>query len=214
MYDNKVMRALTFLADLVIANILYLVCCLGVVTIGAAQSGLFTAMRVMLDKDDGTPVSRAFFRGLRTGIGKVTVLYSLFEVLLVTLGISMMQMMSAQSNGINTPLFLVPAAIFLCLMLMSMLTIFHSRFDCSFGQLLKNTFVGTIAFPLQTAALTLFMCLPVGVCLFAIEWFIRLTPLWIMVYYSIAALLGVGLMQKPFQKVENLFPEPKEADPK
>lgn len=209
MYDNKIMRAMTFLADLVFANILYLVCCLGVVTIGAAQSGLFTAIRAMLDKEDGTPVSRAFFRGLRTGIGKVTILYALFEVLLVMLIIAMMSMMGAQENDIRTPILLTPVAIFLCLMLMNMLTIFHSRFDCSMGQLLKNTFAGTIAFFLQTAVLTLFMCLPVGIALFAIELFIRLTPLWIMVYYSLATMLGVRLMEKPFQKVESLLSDSK-----
>jgi len=214
MYDNKIMRALTFLADLIVANILYLVCCLGIVTMGAAQSGLFTAIRAMLDKNDGTPVSRAFFRGLRTGIGKVTILYALFEALLVMLVIATLSMIGAQKNGISTPIFLAPVAIFLCLMLMNMLTIFHSRFVCTLGQLLKNTFAGTIAFFLQTAALTLCMCLPVGIALFNIEWFIRLTPLWIMVYYSIAAMLGVVLMEKPFQKVESLLSESKAEEEK
>ena len=38
-YDSKLMQILNFIGDLIILNVLYLVCCLPVVTIGAAQIG-------------------------------------------------------------------------------------------------------------------------------------------------------------------------------
>lgn len=210
MLDNKIMNALTFLADLAILNILYLVSCMGIITIGAAQSGLYTGIRVLLDKDDGTPVSRAFLRGFRSGFGKITVLFCLLGVLLALLVMALLSMMGYQSEGASAPVYLAPVAMFLCMMLMSMLTIFHSRFDCGFFQLLKNTFIGMMAFPLQTAALTIFVWLPVGVALVSLQTFVKLTPLWIIIYYSLAAMMGVGLMQRPFKKVESLFSAPKE----
>ena len=51
-YDSKPMQLLGFLGDLILLNILYLVCCIPLFTIGAAQAGLFTACKVLLDKED------------------------------------------------------------------------------------------------------------------------------------------------------------------
>ena len=40
-YDSKLMQTLTFVADLILLNILYLLCCVPMFTIGAAQGALW-----------------------------------------------------------------------------------------------------------------------------------------------------------------------------
>ena len=48
-YDSKLMQTLTFVGDLIILNLLYLLCCVPVFTIGAAQAVLETeAVREMV----------------------------------------------------------------------------------------------------------------------------------------------------------------------
>ena len=71
-YDSPLMQVLTYIGDLIILNFIFLLCCLPVFTIGAAQAGMFTAVRVLSDKEDDSSAVAAFFRGFKNGFGKVT----------------------------------------------------------------------------------------------------------------------------------------------
>ena len=46
-YESKPMQILMFVGDLIILNVIFLVCCLPIFTIGAAQAGLYTAMKAI-----------------------------------------------------------------------------------------------------------------------------------------------------------------------
>ena len=46
-YESKFNQLLMTLADLIILNLLFVVCSLPIFTIGAAQAGLFTGIRVL-----------------------------------------------------------------------------------------------------------------------------------------------------------------------
>ena len=70
--DSPLMQVLGFIADLFILNLVFLACCLPIVTIGAAQSGLFNAMRVLQDPEDDTSVTKAFFAAFRVGFKQIT----------------------------------------------------------------------------------------------------------------------------------------------
>ena len=74
-YENKFMQALMTLGDLIILNLLFLICSLPVVTMGAAQAGLYTAVRTIVDKDDDTAPVKAFFRGFKSGFIKITLVW-------------------------------------------------------------------------------------------------------------------------------------------
>ena len=71
-YDSKPMQILMFVGDLIILNILYLICCIPIFTIGAAQAGMYTACKVLLDKeDDSSPY--IFANKLRFVFAKVVI---------------------------------------------------------------------------------------------------------------------------------------------
>ena len=76
-YESKPMQILMFLGDLILLNVLYLVCCIPVVTIGAAQAGMYTACKVLLDKEDDSSPYAAFFRGFWGGFGTVTLAWGI-----------------------------------------------------------------------------------------------------------------------------------------
>jgi len=80
-YDSKLVTSLSFIADLFILNLLYLVCCLPLFTIGAAQAGLHNAVRILQDPLDGRSTVKAFFRGFKEGFGRITLAWLLFYVI-------------------------------------------------------------------------------------------------------------------------------------
>ncbi|MCI6435817.1 MAG: YesL family protein, partial [Clostridiales bacterium] len=62
--DSKFMQAMARIADLVILNLLFLVSCIPLVTIGAASAALYTVcFRFGTDREQG--VCRSYFRAFR-----------------------------------------------------------------------------------------------------------------------------------------------------
>lgn len=69
--EHVIGRVLTRVVDLVILNIVYLLFCLPVVTIGAATSALYYVTVHMADKTDDRPI-RDFWKGFRDNFRAIT----------------------------------------------------------------------------------------------------------------------------------------------
>lgn len=201
--DSKLMEVLGFIADLFILNLLFLACCIPVVTIGAAQAGLYNAVRVLQDKEDDSSVYKAFFRGFASGFGKVTVLWVIFSILTAMLLYTFLMSLSYDGAFIH---FYVPLIVLLpCLVLQAVITVFHSRFSCTIMQLFRNAWLVMLMHPLRSLAVAVLTWLPLGLFLADPYTFVQLTPLFLTVYYSVAFMFGVLFMQKPFQKLIDHF---------
>ena len=88
--------------------------------------------------------------------------------------------------------------LFLCLLIHSLLPVFHFRFTCGAFQLVRNCLLLLISHPLRSLAVAALTWAPVALFLTMPQLFLELSPLFIMVYYSVAFLFGAFLMVKPF----------------
>ena len=83
--DSKIMQVLARLSDLVILNFLYLITCIPVFTIGAANTALYSVCFRMLREEGGVvkPYFRAFRDNFRqgTGIWLILLLFSAIGIL-------------------------------------------------------------------------------------------------------------------------------------
>ncbi|MBR0466287.1 MAG: DUF624 domain-containing protein [Clostridia bacterium] len=203
-YDSKFMTFLRTVGDLIILNVLYLVCSIPLFTIGAAQAGLYTGLRELFDRDGSNSSAKSFFKGFRNGFGKITAIWSAILVSLLLLSYSVYYLYFAIKEKIvttNVPIIVAIVGIVILCLLSAQLTIFHSKFDCSASLLIKNTIVMTIGFPLRSLLMAIMIYLPIAVILMdgGIT-FIRATPLWIAIYFSLVFLLNNTLMKKPYIK--------------
>ena len=218
-YESKLMQTLMPIGDLVILNFLYLLCCIPVFTIGAAQAGLYSGLRVLLDKEDDSSCAAAFFRGFRTGFGSITLAWLIFAVLTAVAGWSLILVLVYEYAGAGAPVWLSVASVCICALFQTQLPLFHARFSCTAWQLIRNSFLLCIAHPLRAVFCTALVWAPAGLALADLYLFMRLTPLWLCGYFSIAFMLGFLLMKKPFQTLIDHFrethPEPsgEETDP-
>ena len=72
--DSPLMSFLTRLADLVILNLLWLVCCVPVVTIGASTTAMYHVLRHL--QDGGvTSITRDFFQSFKSDFKQATLVY-------------------------------------------------------------------------------------------------------------------------------------------
>ena len=83
--DSKFMHFCSRLVELTCINILWMLCCLPVFTIGASTTAMITALYAYrADEPCGV---RVFFRAFRQSFGKATALWLLMLLLAVTLGL-------------------------------------------------------------------------------------------------------------------------------
>lgn len=202
-YDSPIMQVLGFIADLIILNILFLLCCIPLFTIGAAQAGLHTAIKVMLDKEDDSSYIVAFFRGFSSGFGTVTVSWGLMTVLLL-----LVAWLGLMSVAMGAPKWLIIIAVVICALFQSLLPLFHARFSCTVLQLIRNAWFLIFAHPLRSIVTFALVWGPVIVFLLGdLYSFMGLAPFWCTLYYSCVFCAVHTIMKKPFKVLVDHFNE-------
>lgn len=206
-YDSKPMQVLMYVGDLIILNVLYLLCCLPIITMGAAQAGLYNGVKVLNDKDDDSSPAAAFFKGFANGFGTVTIAWCLVTVILC--GITVASYLTALNNaavtGMNIPvwIFFIPVA--LAVIFQSLVPIFHSQFTCKPLHLIQNCWFLLVGHPLRSIGVAALVWLPVIVFLVNTYTFLSIIPVWITLYFSTAAVFSSKFMKKPFNTLIEYF---------
>ena len=209
-YDNKVMQVLMTIGDLIILNVLFLLCSIPIVTMGAAQAGLYTAVRVITDKEDDSSPAAAFFRGFKSGFLKITLIWCVFLLLIVA---SLWAFFGA-TGGVKIVAFIAfcIVAIYETLVMM-----FHARFDCTPLQLLRNATLLLLAHPIRVIPATFLSWLTVIIMLYDPNSFLAMGVMILSLFISLTFFLSYALLHKPFQELvkmanERLNPEQKETE--
>lgn len=206
-YENPIMQLLMKIGDMIILNFMFLLCCLPVVTIGAAQAGLYTAMKVMRDPEDDSSLIEAYLRGFKNGFLTITLAWCVMAVALVVVSLACAY---AAGFGLATWICIVPVA--LMAWYVAQIPAFHSRFGCTAWQLIRNVWFLIIAHPLRTLAVAVLTWLPVGLFLSKYSFaFFTLVPIWCTLYFSTAAAFSYGFLKKPFDVLIQHFNSTQEA---
>lgn len=204
-YDSKFMQILQTIADYILLNVLYVLCCLPIFTIGAAQAGLYNGLRVLQDKEDDRSCLKAFFRGFRTGFGTITAVWVITALILAVLCYCTMAVWGFSQNdapGGSLSLAVSIIAVAITAVYLTILPLFHARFACTAKQLLQNSFLVAMANPLQTLLAALILWAPVLLFLFHFPLFLQTGLLLVFLYYSVTMGLTVRLFSKAFRRLE------------
>ena len=197
-YDSKVTNVFSFIGDMFILNVVYLACCLPIVTIGAAQAGLHSATRVLIDKDNDNSALKAFFKGFKNGFWTVTAVHTVFIVLDLILLYTLFMAFDYRETGLFVHWALPLVMLFLCLILHSLVPLFHSKFGCKPFHLFRNCLILLISRPLRSLAVAVIVWAPLAVFFLNPNLFLDISVLFITVYFSVGFGLCAVMMQKPF----------------
>lgn len=196
-YDSKLSTFLRRLFDLCAVNILFLLSCVPCLTYGAAKTALYScAVRWEKNEDAGTKEYFRYFKeNLKTGILPGIVILILALILYVDINISFM------GEG-NTVLIVISVlVVFVFFLYKEQLFLFHARLVSPKADLYRNGFLVTFAYPLRA----LFSAIPTAVAVilfFAFPvTFAKITPAFILFYYSLSAFVTVRIMKKPYEKI-------------
>lgn len=151
--NNPLMRILSWVMDQLTLNVMFLSCCLPVVTIGAAASALYAA-QYALAEDRGSSVSLIFWREMRKSFRQATSLFLILLLLGILVGGAML---AAWIQGLlkGLPLVLAILAATIYLGTVSWVFPLQARFEQKRLQQLYNAY----ALSISKLPLTLIMIL-------------------------------------------------------
>ncbi len=194
--DSPFFHKLSIFADLVLLNLLTVLCSLPVITAGAAATALFHAVTKLRRGDGG--IYKSYFRAFKDNFLQATILWVI--LLIVGAGACFCILMYYQANqpvlvGCSVLLLLVWGIV--VSWLFPMLSHFHST---TFGALRNATICGINFLPLSLA-MTVVNLVPVALFIIVPMWFFRLLALWLFLWFAIAAYCNSALLEKPFDSL-------------
>lgn len=194
--ENKpLMRALSVIADLMILNILTILCSLPIVTAGAAITSMFcVAIRIIRNEDGG--MLRDFFRSFRTNFKKATVLW------LILLAAALLIYVDYIAAQLYIPVMCAGIAAIAVIVLVVAIYAFAllARYDNTLGGTLKNAMALAVAYFPKTIGMTVFT---IAFWMLAVYFIQYGAPILVMFGLSLPCYVAVLLMNGMFNKLEN-----------
>lgn len=198
--ESPVMRAIGRVGDLALLNILFVICCVPVVTIGASAAALYTsAFKIVRSEDGGT--ARMFFSAFEKNFRQSLILTLVFLVLFAGLYADVRVM---QANPGAFPFALrVGTGVFVVLTLFTASYAFalQAKFVNSVWGTLKNAVVLSVVHPLVSVAVCALTFFPFGLLLFATYYFLLASIVFFLFWFSCSAIACAYLFERIFRKM-------------
>lgn len=194
--DSKFMRAMSLLGDLILLNLVFLVCCVPIVTIGPAITALDTAAFRLARGEEGKlagPFFRDFRQNLRRGVPLWLVL--LLAGAFVTVDIWLFASFTGPLRFLEV-LFVLMLA--LVLFTAGYAFPLLSQFDNTVKGTLKNALFLSLGYLPRTIVITVLNVFPFALLVWDMLMFLKCGFIWIFVYFAAAACLNAKLLEKVF----------------
>lgn len=203
--DSPLMSFLTRIADLIILNLLWLVCCVPVVTIGASTTAMYHVVR-HLQEGGVTSVTRDFFHSFKSDFKQATLVY--LVLLIPTIAVVMNAGILSSQNSDIIPVYV--RAIW-------MVSVLILTFVVSYAYPVMAYFDNTVRKTLRTAAVLAIAKLPRTILISALNllpviglpFFLQSSIFWLMIGGSLVSYLNMLILKPVFKQ---LMPEEPDAE--
>ena len=208
LHDNVVARALGRLCDLVILNILFMICSIPIITIGAATTALYTVMLKFVKDEEGYIFS-GFFIAFKDNFRKATISWLIMLVIGLTITFNFF---------ITTDIGELTGAHWLQLFFVGIFSLFSLIWVFIYMYLfpliaryespIKSTFINAILIAIAKLPYTFLLLIihvaPIVALLFLdIEALIMGLSIWLFVGFAAMAWLNSKILRKVFEVVDN-----------
>ena len=193
--DSKIMQVLSRIADLVILNVLYLITCLPVITIGAATTALYNVSFRMLREDAG--VVKPYFRALKENFKEATQLW----LLLLFLGVPAWLYFDKfyhMAGILRYGYFLFLTILVLTVLVGGFVFPWLSRFSNNVPTTVRNAMLLCIGYLPRALVILMVNVLPFGLWALNYDLFLKVSFLWISLYFAAGAYFNANLLRKVF----------------
>lgn len=143
--DNPFFRALGRLADLMILNLSFIVCCIPVFTIGAALTGMSYVLLKIADKEEGY-IFKAYLKSFKQNFKQATIIWLMALVIGIILVLDFLILKDATGTLASVMRVMIMAAALIFLMMLIYVFPLLARFENSITATIKNALILSIAY--------------------------------------------------------------------
>lgn len=168
--DSPLFSGLNKLADLIYLNILTMICCIPIITIGASMTALnYVALKIVRNEEGY--ITRAFFKSFKQNFKQATVIWL---ILLLIAGVLAGDVFIFSYSTLTFPTWMrTMLAVVAFILVFTMMHVFPvlARFDNSIRQTLKNSlYMGILSLP-KTILMMICWAVPVVILVFFFQAF-------------------------------------------
>lgn len=211
--DSRIMIFLSRVADLVILNILWLVCCIPVVTIGASTTAMYHVVRHW-QKDSVSSVVRDFFQSFKDDFKQATPVYLILLIPTVAVVMNAMLIFNPD-NSAAVPLYLLVIWFISALILLFISSFVYpvmAFFSDTLFKTLRNAMVLALAHLPRTILISILNLLPVIILFVDLSFFLQSSIFWLLIGGALVAYLNMSILKPVFKKLvpsefEDIVPE-------
>ena len=198
--DGDLMSFLTRLADLAILNVIFLITCLPIVTIGPALVALYSVTLKMV-KNEESYIFKGYFKSFKDNfkISFISWLILLTAFCMLYIDLQIANTFAGSIRTIMTVLFFF--MLLVCIVLLLYLFPYIARFENTLRNSFKNSFIIAVA-SLQYTILMLIITVSVIVLSFFVIPLQYSILMWIIFGFSAIALLHSVIFRRVFAKYE------------
>lgn len=200
--DSRIMIFLSRVADLVILNILWLVCCVPVVTIGASTTAMYHVIRHW-QKDSVSSIMRDFFQSFKEDFKQATPVYLILLIPTVAVVMNAMLIFNPE-NSAAVPSYLLVIWFISALILLFISSFVYpvmAFFADSIFKTLHNAMVLALANLPRTILISILNLLPVILLFVNLSFFLQSSIFWLLIGGALVAYLNMSILKPVFKKL-------------
>lgn len=198
--DSPIMRFMANMADLAALNVVWLICCAPIITIGPACTAMCYVAREIAN-GNAPPVLKTFFRAFRENFRQSL---AIFLILLIPVGLGAAYLLMAASGGLDR----IPILKYLCVLAVVIIGFVCSyvypllaHFDNSIGGTLRNAFLLPLASPFLALVVTALNLLPVLLLFINPALFARCVIFWLLIGSALTAVINAKMLGPFFARL-------------
>lgn len=196
--DSKLMRLMTGITNLVCLNLLWIICCIPIITAGAATTAMYSVLFAYITGQDDA-VLKPFFRAFRNNFRQATFLWILHLLVAALMAAGVFYMTLGVETFVKVifgiALFVYAAAASYCYPLLA-------RYDTTSKAILMNSITLSCRHLLNSLCVVALNALPVVLILLAPKAFWQTILAWTLIGFSLSAWLNAKILLTVFQKYE------------
>lgn len=198
-YDSPLITWINRMGRIVILNLLWTITSIPVLTIGASTAAMYRIAIALAEKSEDLRIFKDYFSAFRTNLKQGTLV---MLILLVPIALVILNLLMLFSGRLGTSLFTyfvcfipVPPLLFILAYVFGYIALFEDKPM----RTIINCAVISIANLPKTIAMVVLNLLPIVLCLFATELFLRLLFVWLLFAFALIAYLNSKLLLKAFR---------------
>ena len=195
--DSRIYRFFETVWNLILVNILTLLCCIPVITIGASLTAMYDVLLKIRRKEEGR-VSGNFFAAFRSNFKQASILWIMFALVFLSLAFDYrFTVLYPETFPAPVRYFIVTAA-FIFFMIFQYVFPLQARFENTVFMTIRNAAILSFSRIFRTIPMALAWAVPWAILNFSFPLF----PLVLMFGVSLPGYVGVCLLNATFRMLE------------